>query len=301
MNNIREYVEKNNIGKYVENVSLGSYTTYKTGGIARFIVYPKDLKKLIMLLKYLKQENIKNRVIGNGSNTLFSDNIYNGVLIKLDEFNKIEFHSTSIKAGAGVNLVKLSYQAIAKSLTGLEFATGIPGTVGGAVYMNAGAYKSDMGYVVKSVKVITPNFEVITLTNKELDFHYRTSFLKDNPNYICIEANIQLKKGDRKTMLEIVDDRRKRRVESQPIEMACAGSVFRNPPDLSAWQLIDGLGLKGLTKGGAMVSPKHANFIVNYNNATSKDIKELIDFLREQVKEHYNIELILEQELVNWE
>ncbi len=301
MNKIKEYIEKNSIGKYVENVSLINYTTYKAGGVARFIVSPKNLKKLILLLKYIKKENIKYRILGNGSNTLFSDNIYNGVLIKLEEFNNIEFSTTSVKAGAGVNLVKLSYQAIKKSLTGLEFATGIPGTVGGAVYMNAGAYNSDMGYVVKSAKVITPNLEVITLTNKELDFHYRTSFLKNNRDYICIEANIQLKKGDRKTMLEIVNDRRRRRIESQPIEMACAGSVFRNPPDLSAWKLIDELGLKGLTKGGAMVSTKHANFIVNYNNATSNDIKELIDFLREQVKKHYDIDLILEQELVNWE
>jgi UDP-N-acetylmuramate dehydrogenase len=301
MNNIIGFIEEYNIGKHLENVSMSKYTTYKVGGLAKVIVYPKDQKKLIMLLKFLKENKILYKILGNGSNTLFSDKVFDGVIIKLDNLDNIKFFRNTVKAECGVNLIKLSNMAVRKSLSGLEFATGIPGTVGGAVYMNAGAYKSDMGYVVKSVKVITPNLEIITMTNKELDFHYRSSFLQKNPGYICLEATIQLKKGNKNDMLEIVRDRRERRLQSQPLEYPSAGSVFRNPPDLFAGKLIEDLGYKGLMKGGAKISEKHANFIINYNNASSNDIKELIEFVKEEVLEKYGVELKVEQEFVNWE
>ena len=301
MNNIVEYIDKNAIGKYVENVSLSKFTTYKVGGIAKIIVYPKNEKKLIMLLKELKRTKTKYKVLGNGSNTLFSDKEFNGVIIKLDNFDNIAIFGNLVKAGSGVNLIRLSHLTIKKSLSGLEFATGIPGTVGGAIYMNAGAYKSDMGYVVRSIRVITPKLEIITMTNKELMFHYRTSFLQKNPGYICLEATIQLKKGNKNEMLEIVRDRKERRLASQPLEYPSAGSVFGNPENLFAGKLIEDLGYKGLMKGGAKVSEKHANFIINYNHATSQDIKDLILFIKEQVKEKYNIDLKIEQEFVNWE
>lgn len=301
MDNVVKFIEDNSIGRYLENVSMSKYTTYKVGGIAKVIVYPKDQKKLIMLLRELKSNNILYKILGNGSNTLFSDKVFDGVIIKLDNFDKIQFFRNSVKAGCGVNLIKLSNMAVKKSLSGLEFATGIPGTVGGAVYMNAGAYKSDMGYIVKSIKVITPKLEIITMTNKELDFHYRTSFLQKNPGYICLEATIQLKKGNKNEMLELVRDRRERRLQSQPLEYPSAGSVFRNPQDLFAGKLIEDLGYKGLMKGGAKISEKHANFIINYNNATSSDIKELIEFVKEEVLDKYGVELKVEQEFVNWE
>lgn len=301
MDNVVKFIEDNSIGRYLENVSMSKYTTYKVGGIAKVIVYPKDQKKLIMLLRELKSNNILYKILGNGSNTLFSDKVFEGVIIKLDNFDKIQFFRNSVKVGCGVNLIKLSNMAVKKSLSGLEFATGIPGTVGGAVYMNAGAYKSDMGYIVKSIKVITPKLEIITMTNKELDFHYRTSFLQKNSGYICLEATIQLKKGNKNEMLELVRDRRERRLQSQPLEYPSAGSVFRNPQDLFAGKLIEDLGYKGLMKGGAKISEKHANFIINYNNATSSDIKELIEFVKEEVLDKYGIELKVEQEFVNWE
>ena len=301
MEEIIKQLKKENIGKILTDVSLTQYTTYKVGGKAKVMIYPENIDKLVKLIKILKNNKIKYMVLGLGSNVLFSDEIYNGVIIKLDEFNNIEFKRNKVTAGAGASLMKVALMSVRKGLSGLEFATGIPGSIGGAVYMNAGAYKSDMGYVVTEVKVLTPKYRVITMVNKEMDFHYRTSFLKKHPDYICLEATIKLKKGNKEEIEELVKERRNRRIESQPLEYPSAGSVFRNPEGMFAGKLIEDLGYKGLTKGGAQISEKHANFIINYNNAKAKDIKELIDFIKEEVKEKYNIELKVEQEFKNWE
>jgi len=294
-------LKKMDVGKIVEKVPLKEHTTYKVGGVASCFIYPENVKQLITLLKYAKENNIKHKVLGNGSNTLFSDNKYEGIIIKLDKFDYIEVKKTIIVVGAGYNLMKLAQLAARKSLAGLEFASGIPGTIGGAVYMNAGAYKSDMGYIVKRVKVLTPDYRVITMTNKELDFHYRSSFFQKNKDYICLEATLGLAKGKKEELYEVNRERKKRRLESQPLEYPSAGSVFRNPEGLFAGKLIEDLGLKGLTKGGAQISTKHANFIINIGNAKAKDIKELIDFTKEAVLDRYNVELKCEQEFVNWE
>lgn len=294
-------LKKMDVGKIVEKVPLKEHTTYKVGGVASCFIYPENVKQLITLLKYAKENNIKRKVLGNGSNTLFSDNKYEGIIIKLDKFDYVEVKKTIIVVGAGYNLMKLAQLAARKSLAGLEFASGIPGTIGGAVYMNAGAYKSDMGYIVKRVKVLTPDYRVITMTNKELDFHYRSSFFQKNKDYICLEATLGLAKGKKEELYEVNRERKKRRLESQPLEYPSAGSVFRNPEGLFAGKLIEDLGLKGLTKGGAQISTKHANFIINIGNAEAKDIKELIDFTKEAVLDRYNVELKCEQEFVNWE
>ena len=167
-----------NVGKIDDNVVLSKYTTYRVGGPAICVVYPKNITCLVKLLRFLKNEKIMYKMLGNGSNLLFSDKPYDGVLIKLDEFNNIEFlGKNKVRVGAGVSLVKLSLLTAKKGLTGLEFASGIPGSVGGAVFMNAGAYKSDMGYIVEKVKVLTPDLRIIYLENKEMNFHYRTSYL----------------------------------------------------------------------------------------------------------------------------
>ena len=301
MKELKKYIKDNQVGKCLENVSLKEYTTYKVGGKAKFMVYPKSTDKLILLIKYLKDKDIKFMVLGFGSNVLFSDNVYDGVIIKLDEFNDIEFEGTKVTCGCGASLMKVAMMAIRRGLTGLEFACGIPGSIGGAVYMNAGAYKSDMGYIVSKVKVLTKDYKVITMVNKEMDFHYRTSFLQKNKDYICLEATLKLKKGNKEEMESIVSERKKRRLESQPLEYPSAGSVFRNPEGDFAGRLIEELGYKGLEKGGAQVSSKHANFIINKGNAKAKDIKELIEFIRESVYDKYKIHLKVEQEFVNWE
>ena len=301
MKEFLEEIKTLNIGKILTDVSLKNYTTYKVGGICKIMVFPRNIECLITLIEKLKQSNIKFMILGNGSNVLFSDDTYEGVIIKLDELNKIEVHDKKIVAGAGAMLMKVAREAIRHSLAGLEFATGIPGTVGGGVYMNAGAYKSDMGYVVSKVKVLTPKLTVITMVNRELDFHYRTSFFKKHKDYIVLEATFNLKKGNKELLEEVVRDRKERRLASQPLEYPSAGSVFRNPPDMFSGQLIEELGYKGLSKGGAKVSEKHANFIINYDNAKAKDIKELITFLKSEVKDKYNVDLTVEQEFINWE
>ena len=300
--NIISEIEKLDIGRVEANVSLSKYTTYRVGGIALAMVYPKSVKKLVSLIKLLNGSKIKYKVIGNGSNLLFSDKNFDGVIIKLTELTNIKFLSyNKIRVEAGYSLPKLSLLVAKKGLAGLEFASGIPGTVGGAIFMNAGAYKSDMGYIVQSVRVLTPDCKIITFENREMDFHYRSSFLQKHPEYICLDAVIKLKKGDKELLDEVIKERRARRIESQPLEYPSAGSVFRNPEGNFAGKLIEDLGLKGYRIGGAMVSEKHANFIINYDNATSDDIKNLIDYVHDRVMDEYNIDLKIEQEFVNWE
>ena len=298
-----EMIEEAGIGRCDKDVPLSKYTTYKVGGKAKLMVYPKNVDSLIKLLKLLKTHEIKYKILGLGSNVLFSDNVFDGVIIRLSELDNVEFFGKNkIRVGSGYSLMKLSLLAAKKGLAGLEFASGIPGTVGGAVYMNAGAYKSDMGYVVTEVKVLTPDFNIITLENKEMNFHYRTSFLQTHPGYICLEAVIKLEKGDKNALDEVIKERRQRRMESQPLEYPSAGSVFRNPEGMFAGKLIEDLGLKGKTIGGAQVSEKHANFIINYNKkAKGSDIKKLIELVHDKVLEEYNVDMKIEQEFVNWE
>lgn len=302
MNDVIELIKKDDICKIYENVSISKYTTYRVGGICRVMAYPADVSELIKLLKLLKSRNVKYKILGNGSNLLFSDKEYDGFLIKLNSFDTLTFFGNNkIKVGAGYSLIKLSLMAAKKGLTGLEFASGIPGTVGGAVFMNAGAYKSDMGYVVETVKVLTPNLEIINLENKEMNFHYRSSFLQTHRDYVCLEVILKLNVGKREAIEDVIRERRERRVVSQPLEYPSAGSVFRNPEGGFAGQLIEESGLKGMTKGGAMISDKHANFVINYKDATSSDIKYLIDLAHDTVLEKYNVDMKIEQEFVNWE
>ena len=293
-----EQIEQLNIGDVIENADLREYTTYKAGGKALAIVIPDDLSGLIKLLKFLREKKVKHKILGNGSNLIFSDKGYNGVLIKLDNFNKLEFNDNYITVGAGYSLIKLSLRTARKGYTGLEFASGIPGTVGGAIFMNAGAYKMDMGYVTTTVKVLDPNLEVQILTNKDLDFHYRSSFLQKVKNYICIEATLLLRKGNTDAIMEVINDRKMRRLSSQPLEYPSAGSVFRNPEGDYAGRLIEEIGYKGYSIGDAMVSLKHANFIINKGNASGDDIKKLIKEIKTKVKEKYNIDIKVEQEFV---
>ncbi len=285
------------IGKIMDNVPLKNLTSYKLSGIASKVIFPSNVPELIELMKYIRKNHLKYKVIGSGSNLIF-DGDYNGILIKLDKLDHLTIKNCEITVEAGYLLKKLALKACRLGLTGLEFATGIPGTVGGACSNNSGAYNSDMGYIVKSLKVLTPSLEIKIMENKELDYHYRTSFFEKNPEYIILEANIQLKKGNKQEILEIVEDRKKRRIASQPLEYPSAGSVFRNPANNYAGKLIEDIGYKGKQKNDAMVSEKHANFIINKGNASGRDIIELINEIKEKVKQTYDIDLYLEQEIV---
>ena len=298
--NIIKDLEDLNIGEVISNINLKDYTTYKLEGNINCVVIPDDVNSLIKLLKFLRDNSIKYKIIGNGSNLIFNSN-YDGVLIKLDSFQNLEIVGNRIVVGAGYPLMKLALRVSRQGLSGMEFATGIPGTIGGAVFMNAGAYKSDMGYVVEKVKILTPHNGIISLSNKEMDFHYRSSYLQRHRDYVCLEVVIRLVKGKREAIEEVIRDRKQRRVDTQPLEYPSAGSVFRNPEGMFAGQLIEELGLKGETYGGAMISDKHANFVINNTrNAKASDIKYLIDLAHDEVLEKYKVDMKIEQEFVNF-
>ena len=297
MNIIKE-IEKLNVGEIIINPSMKEYTTYKAGGNALCIVKPYNETDLIKLMRFIKKHDMKYKVIGNGSNLLFGDSFYDGVLIKLDDFDTLFIKDNIVTVGAGYSLMRLALKVSRMGLSGLEFAAGIPGTIGGAVFMNAGAYNSDMGYIVTNVKVLTPDLKIKKLYNPELDFHYRTSFLQKNPDFICLEATIKLVKGNEEEIMSIIQDRKERRLASQPLEYPSAGSVFRNPENNYAGKLIEEIGYKGKKIGDAMVSYKHANFIVNAGEASGDDIKTLILEIQDKVLKEKGIKLKIEQEFV---
>lgn len=282
---------------YYKNASLKKYNTYRLDVMANYLVFPKDIDELINLLKYLKEKKIKYLILGGGSNVILSRPVFD-VVIKLDNLNKVSINGNIVKAEAGVSLISLANTCMKEGLLGLAFAGGIPGTVGASTAMNAGAYKEEISDTLKEVKVLTPSLEVITMNKDELEYSYRDSFLKRNKDYICLETTFEMKKDDSDRIKNLMDDRKRRRVESQPLDKPSAGSVFRNPEGMSSGKLIEDIGLKGYTIGGASISEKHANFIINNGTATYEDIIELINFIKKKVKKAYNIDLILEQEII---
>lgn len=284
--------------EYYENYNIKKYNTYRLDVTCKYIVFVKNIEELIELLNNLKENNTNYLILGNGSNVIFKDNYYDGVIIKLDKLKNIRINNNEVYVEAGYSLMKLSRDVLEYNLSGLEFAAGIPGLVGASIAMNAGAYNKDMASVVKKVQVINENNELITLTNSELEFKYRDSFLKKNKNYICVSATLSLEEGNKEESIELINKRKKKRTETQPLDYPSAGSVFRNPEGMHAGELIEKCGLKGYNINGAEVSEKHANFIINKGNCTGKDIIELINIIKNKVKEKYNVELILEQEII---
>lgn len=295
---MKQEIETLDVGRIIYDVPLKDYNTYHVGGVGKALVIVENKEALKKLIKELNQNNEKWKIIGNGSNLIFPDGFYDGILISLEKLDAMEISGTEIYVEAGYSLAKLSIKAAKASLTGLEFAGGIPGTIGGAIFMNAGAYKSDMGYLVKEVTYLDENLEEKVLKNKDCDFHYRTSYFKKHPNCVCLSTKLELKHGVKELIFSVMEDRRIRRLESQPLEYPSAGSVFRNPEGDYAGRLIESLGYKGKLYGGAMVSEKHANFIINKNNATASDIVRLIEDIQKNVKKKYGVDLKLEQEIV---
>lgn len=300
MNNFILELKNNNVGKIEENMSIKTLTTYRTGGIAKLVVYPSNIDKLKLLLKLIKLNNLDYIILGKGSNTLFSDKEYLGVIIKLDNLNKMEFDQNKIYVESGVLLSKVVIESSKRELTGLEFAIGIPGNIGGTIYMNAGAYGSSMSNIVKSITVLNEKLEIEEILNQDINFAYRYSILQNNKNLICIGATIELNYGQKEEIDSQIKKNLFKRKNSQPLEYPSAGSVFRNPDGNYAGKLIEELNLKGLSIGGAEISTKHANFIINKDNATSEDILKLIKLIQKEVRKNYNIELKLEQQLINW-
>ena len=300
MNTLIELLQAKEWGTFKENVSFKTLTTYRSGGNARLVVFPNDVDSLIEIIKYLKDENISFKVLGNGSNILASDKDYNGVIIKLNNLNNLKIDNNKLEVEAGYNLTLLANNLSREGYSGFEFACGIPATIGGAVYMNAGAYLSDISEILEKVDILDENLEKKTLYNKDLNFSYRHSIFMEK-NWIILKAYFNLEKGNKEEIIDLIDDRRRRRYESQPLDYPSAGSVFRNPEGNFAGKLIEDSNLKGKTRGGAEISSKHANFIINKGTASSDDIKYLMDLAKAEVMNNYNIDLKVEQELFNWE
>ena len=295
---IKNFIKEHEF-EYYENASLKRYNTYRLDTKCEYLIFPKTKEELRELLQFLTEQNYKYLVLGNGSNIILKKAYFDGVIILLNKLNKLKKEGETIEVEAGYSLQKLSLETSEQGLSGLEFASGIPGYVGASIAMNAGAYKSSLSEVVETVNVINPNFEFVTMRKEDLDFEYRSSIFKKEKNYIIVSAVLKLHQGDAKESLEKISKRRVKRLETQPLDMPSAGSVFRNPENLHAGELIEKCGLKGYRIGGAEVSSKHANFIVNTGSATGEDIVKLIEEVKERVKEQFDIDLILEQIIID--
>ncbi|MBP3891738.1 MAG: UDP-N-acetylmuramate dehydrogenase [Solobacterium sp.] len=299
MTDLRHELEK--YADVVCDVPLSKLTTLRIGGIARYVVYPENLLSLEGILKTVEAYHLPYKLIGKGSNLLCSDEVFEGVIIRLDKhFNQFYIDGTTLVAEAGCSIITLSVEAMRNGLSGLEFASGIPATVGGVTFMNAGAYKSAMSEVIESVSVLRDG-KMEWISNEECEFAYRSSIFQKHPDWIILGVRLQLKEGDKEEIRQLMESRKERRMASQPLDKASAGSIFRNPEEVPAWELIEGIGYRGKRIGGAQVSEKHVNFIVNEDHASAKDFLQLIEEIQAKVKEKYQIDLVMEVEKFNWQ
>ncbi len=290
------------LGEILENEPMYKHTTLKVGGPARFFINIKDVEALRRGLLYCRKRQLKHMVVGKGSDLLFSDKEYEGVIFYLGQgLKKIHINGLEIKAEAGVGMIYLAYEAAKTGLSGFEFMGGIPGTIGGGIYMNAGAYKYCLADVFTSALVLNEKGELMTLSKEDMQFGYRSSVLQKHHDWILVEATFTLQPKDPHEIMVVLDNRKEKRMSTQPWNFASAGSVFRNPEEKPAWKYIDECGLRGYEIGGAQVSPKHSNFIVNNGYASAKDILELILLVEKTVFSRFRVVLEKEVILVNWE
>lgn len=280
----------------LKNEPMKKHTSFKIGGIADYFIIVKNVEQLQKLLKECKDANKKFFIIGNGTNLLVTDKGIRGVVIKLKLENiKIDIQNDEgiIDVEAGYSLVKLSKIALENSLEGLEFASGIPGTVGGAIRMNAGAYGGEIKDLVVSTKYLDENGTIKEMNFNEHEFSYRKSVFEKKP-YIILETKLKLKKGDKELIKTKMEENNQSRFLKQPIEYPSAGSTFKRKEGISTAKLIDESGLKGYSVGGAEVATKHAGFLINKNNATFEDMNNLIKYVQKTIYENYNIKIELE-------
>lgn len=286
---LEEIVGKDKV-KYNEKMS--KYTTMRVGGPCDCIVFPDEISKIKQVIDFCKNENITFFVIGNGSNLLVKDEGIHGVVIKLGHrFGKIEIDGEYILAYAGATMPTLSQLAKKNSLKGLEFACGIPGTIGGGVKMNAGAYGSQISDILYEVTYMDEKEEIKTIKNKDCSFGYRKSIFTINPNYVILSAKFKLERGN----IDVIENKMKEnslaRKTKQPLEYPNFGSVFKRPEGYFVGKLVDDAGLRGYKIGGAQVSTKHTGFIVNVDNATCKDVLDLIGYVQTTVYNKFNVKL----------
>lgn len=287
--------------KFKINEPMKEHSSFKIGGPADVMVFPEDIKDLQRIIRYCRHKGIAYFVFGLGSNILVRDKGIRGVVIKIgDRLKKLSIHDDMIYAEAGVELAELSRAAAEHALGGLEFAEGIPGSLGGAVVMNAGAYGGEMKDILKEVKAITPEGELLNFKPEEMKFTYRGSVFQEE-ELIIVSALMQLQRGKAKDIRNRMQEFAKRRREKQPLEYPSAGSTFRRPPGHFVGPMIEEMGLKGYKVGGAEVSRKHAGFIINSSDASAEEVLELIAIIQAKVKEQYGIELKTEIKVIGEE
>ncbi|WP_223066371.1 UDP-N-acetylmuramate dehydrogenase [Paenibacillus caui] len=288
------HLSEQEVGTVLPNESMAKYTTWKIGGPADALIVPENKEQLSKLVRILHKQNVPWMLVGKGSNMLVSDKGIRGAVIKLGKgFEQTEFMGTEVESGGGTSFVSLSMMAGKRGLTGMEFASGIPGTVGGAVYMNAGAHGSDVSRVFKSAEIVLENGELVTYGPDEMAFAYRHSVLHETKGIVA-GVVFSLSEGSMEEIKASMAAFKDRRRSTQPLQMPCAGSVFRNPPGDYAARLIESAGLKGMRAGGAEVSEVHANFIVNTGQATAEDVLTLMEKIRETIRTQNGIVLVPE-------
>ena len=279
------------------NEPMKNHTTMKVGGPCDCLVEPASIEEIKDVIEYAKKNGIKYYVIGNGSNLLVKDEGYDGLIIKItSKFSEIEVNGQYIKVYAGCSVPKLSQVAKNNSLSGLEFACGIPGSVGGAIRMNAGAYGSEMVNVVEKVGYLDENGEIVEIFNEGADFSYRHSMFVEHPEYIVVYAIYKLVPGDIEEISKIMETNMTARKTKQPLEYPNFGSVFKRPEGYFVGKLVEDSGLKGHSIGGAQVSTKHSGFMINTGDATCKDVLDLIEYVKKVVYENFNV--MLHEEVV---
>lgn len=270
---------------------MKKHTTFRVGGNADYFAMPKTIEEIQQVVEFCKNENLPYYIIGNGSNLLVGDKGYRGVIIQIyREMNEIVVEGECIRAQAGALLSKVGSVALEAGLAGFEFAAGIPGAVGGAVVMNAGAYGGEMKDILASATVLTDEGQILKLANEELELGYRTSIIAKK-NYIVLEAEYQLQKGDKAEIRAKMDELKTKRVTKQPLEYPSAGSTFKRPEGYFAGKLIEDAGLRGFQVGGAQVSEKHCGFVINKDGATAADIVELMRQVSEKVYQEFGVRL----------
>ena len=285
-------------GIFLTDEPMSRHTTFRTGGPADIYIEPSGVEELKQVLDICREENVAYTIIGNGSNLLVGDGGYRGVLISFGKpFAQVTIEGAQVRTGAGALLSAVAKQVLNASLTGFEFAAGIPGTIGGAVVMNAGAYGGELCQVLREATVLTPEGEVKTLPAEELELGYRTSCVQKN-GYIVLEAVLQLQPGNADDIRAVMDALASKRREKQPLEYPSAGSTFKRPEGHFAGKLIQDAGLRGFRVGGAQVSEKHCGFVINRDHATSADILSLCRQVQEKVKAQFGVELELEVKLL---
>ncbi|KIL47630.1 UDP-N-acetylmuramate dehydrogenase [Jeotgalibacillus campisalis] len=290
------------IGNISSDEHLMNHTTMKVGGPAEIFVEPASIEKLQTLMKLISRYNIDWRVIGRGSNLLVSDKGIRGIVIKLGKgLDDLAVDGTTIRVGGGLSMIVLATKMAREGLSGLQFSSGIPGSVGGSVYMNAGAHGSDISKVLSRAHILFPDGKMEWLSNEEMKFSYRTSILQEERPGIVIEAEFDLTKAKPEEIKAEMKKYKEYRKETQPWNNPCSGSIFRNPLPDYAGQLIQNAGLKGFQIGGAQVSELHGNFIVNAGGATSKDVQDLIQHIKKTVRDANGVEIETEVEWVGEE